>query len=205
MYNKAKSSSAEIAQLIIEKKGGLIRTAEAIRSGIHPRTLYSLRDNGVLEQISRGVYRLSEQAPISNPDLVTVAVRFPRAVICLVSALAFHEITTQVPHVVFIALEKGAESPRIGYPPVSAHRFSSESLSAGIEIHEINNVKVRIYSPEKTIADCFKFRNKIGMDVVLESLKLYRTTKKFNVEALLKYARICGVEKIMKPYLEIII
>jgi len=205
MHKNVKEASAKKAQLIIEKNGGLIRTAEAIRSGIHPRTLYSLRDNGTLEQISRGVYHLSEQAPISNPDLVTVAVRFPRAVICLVSALAFHEITTQVPHAVFIALEKGAESPRIDYPPVSVHRFSTESLSAGIEVHEINNVKIRIYNPEKTIADCFKFRNKIGMDVVLESLKLYRTMKKFNLEALLKYARICRVEKIMKPYLEMTI
>jgi predicted transcriptional regulator of viral defense system len=187
---------------IIEKKGGMIRTSEAIKSGIHPRIFYSLRDSGALEQLSRGVYRLSKTKPISNPDLVTVAVRFPRAIICLVSALAFHQITTQIPHAVFIALEKGAETPRIEHPPISVHRFSKESLFAGIEKHKIDGVMVPIYNPEKTLADCFKFRNKIGMDIVIEALKLYKTRKKFNLGELIKYARICRVEKVMKPYLE---
>ena len=180
----------------------MIRTSEAIKSGIHPRIFYSLRDSGALEQLSRGVYRLSKTKPISNPDLVTVAVRFPRAIICLVSALAFHQITTQIPHAVFIALEKGAETPRIDHPPISVHRFSKESLFAGIEKHKMDGVMVQIYCPEKTLADCFKFRNKIGMDIVIEALKLYKTRKEFNLGELIKYARICRVEKLMKPYLE---
>ena len=194
-----------VAMYLLKKKGGLIRTAEAINAGIHPRSLYYLRDNGFLEQISRGVYRLSQQEPIGNPDLVIVAVRIPKAVICLVSALAFHEISTQIPHMVEIALATGAESPRIDYPPISIHRFSSSSLMAGIEEHLIDDVTVRVYSAEKTLADCFKFRNKLGMDVVLEALRLYRTRMKFNIEELLKYARICRVEKVMKPYLEAIL
>jgi predicted transcriptional regulator of viral defense system len=195
-------SPEQKAQQIIEKKGGMIRTSEAIKSGIHPRIFYSLRDSGALEQLSRGVYRLSKTKPISNPDLVTVAVRFPRAIICLASALSFHQITTQIPHAVFIALEKGAETPRIDHPPISVHRFSKESLFTGIDRHKIDGVLVQIYSPEKTLADCFKFRNKIGMDIVIEALKLYKTRKKFNLGELMKYARICRVEKVMKPYLE---
>ncbi len=206
MRKKISSKSPqEKAQQIIKKRGGIIRTAEAIKSGIHPRTLYALRDNGILDQISRGVYHLSEQAPISDPDLVTVALRIPRAVICLVSALAFHGITTQVPHKVYIALEKGAESPRIDHPPLSIHRFSRESLSTGIEKHEINGVAIRVYSPEKTLADCFKFRNKIGMDIVLEALKLYKARKEFNIGEILQNARVCKVERVMKPYLEMVI
>jgi predicted transcriptional regulator of viral defense system len=201
--HKMNEPASDKSKRLIKEKGGMIRTTEALKLGIHSRTLYTLRDTGVLEKISRGVYRLAEQKPISNPDLVTIAIRFPKAVICLVSALAYHEITTQVPHTISIAIEKGAESPRIDYPPVSVHRFSRESLTAGIEEHEIDGVIVRIYNPEKTLADSFKFRNKIGMETVLEALKLYKTRKKFNLEELIKYARICRVEKVMRPYLEV--
>jgi len=192
----------EKARKLIKQNNGIIRTSEALKAGIHRRTLYELRDTGELEQISRGIYRLAEQKPISNPDLVTVAARFPKAVVCLVSALSYHDITTQIPHAVSIAIEKGAESPRIDYPPVSVHRFSGDSLTEGIEKKKIDGVKVRIYNPEKTLADCFKFRNKIGMDVVLEALKLYRERKKIRLDELMRYARICRVEKVMKPYLE---
>jgi predicted transcriptional regulator of viral defense system len=150
------------------------------------------------------VYRISERKPLSDPDLVTVSIRVPKGIICLVSGLAFHGITTQIPHAISIALEKGAESPRIDYPPVVVYRFSQASLAAGIEKHEIDGVKIRVYSPEKTIADCFKFRNKIGMDIVLEALRLYRARKKASLQRLLEYGRICRVEKVMSPYLEII-
>ncbi|MCZ2202984.1 MAG: type IV toxin-antitoxin system AbiEi family antitoxin domain-containing protein, partial [Cylindrospermopsis raciborskii PAMP2012] len=176
---KVAETASERAVRLIKKKGTtIIRTAQALQVGIHPRTLYQLRDNGVLEQVSRGVYRLSEQPYFSQPDLVTVALRIPKGIICLVSALAFHELTTQIPHTVSIALAKGAQSPRIDYPPVSVHRFSGASLKTGIEVYEIDEVPIRIYSAEKTLADCFKFRNKLGMDVVLEALKLYKTRKK---------------------------
>ena len=195
-------SAAQKARRLIEHRGGIIRTAEAIRIGIHPRVFYELRDNGILEQMSRGAYRLAEQKPLTDVDLITVATRIPRAVICLVSALAFHRVTTQVPHAVSIALEKGSESPRMDYPPVSVHRFSGESLTAGVEDHLIDRITIRIYSKEKTLADCFKFRNKLGMDIVLEALKLYRDQGAFDVGKLLEYARICRVERTMKPYLE---
>jgi predicted transcriptional regulator of viral defense system len=202
--NAASSKALDRLRHMSKDKGGMIRTTEVIREGVHPRILYQLRDNGVLERLSRGVYRISEQKSLSNPDLVTVSTRVPKGIICLVSALAFHEITTQIPHSISIALQKGAESPRIDYPPITVYRFSRTSLAVGIEAHKIDGVKVRVYSPEKTIADCFKFRNKIGMDIVLEALRLYRTRKKFSLQHLLEYARICRVEKVMSPYLEAI-
>jgi predicted transcriptional regulator of viral defense system len=196
------NAAIQTVKRLAKDKGGLIRTTEAIRAGVHPRTFYHLRNRGILEQLSRGVYRISQRKALSDPDLVTVATRVPKGIFCLVSALAFHGITTQIPHSVSIALEKGAESPRISYPPVIVYRFSKTSLTAGVEEHQIDGVRVRVYSPEKTIADCFKFRNKIGMDIVLEALKLYRTRKKFNLQDLLKYAKICRVERVMSPYLE---
>ena len=199
------SSAADEARRLISERNGIIRTAEALRNGIHPRTLYALRDTGVLEQISRGVYRLADMQPISNRDVVTVAARVPRAVICLVSALAIHDITTQVPHTVSIALERGAEQPRIDHPPITVHHFSHDSLIAGIQEQILDGVTVRVYSPEKTLADCFKFRNRVGMDVVIEALKLYKARKSFDIGELLKYARICRVEAVMKPYLEVML
>jgi len=190
------------AMLIFKEHSGTLRTGEALKAGIHPRVLYSLRDQGRIEQVSRGVYRLSDLPPISNPDLVSVALRVPKAVICLISALSFHHLTTQVPHEVAIALERGTESPRIDFPPVSIHRFTKEAYYVGIEKYEIDGVKILVYEPEKTIADCFKFRNKLGLDVVLEALKLYKERGRFNTEELMRYGRICRVAKIMQPYLE---
>ncbi|MFH0783185.1 MAG: type IV toxin-antitoxin system AbiEi family antitoxin domain-containing protein [Pseudomonadota bacterium] len=187
---------------IFRSCGGQLRMSEAIECGITRYMLYSLRDKGVIEQVSRGVYRLVELPPISNPDLVTVSLRFPNAIICLISALAYHEITTQIPHSVSVAVPRDSRQPSLDYPPLLVHRFSDQAYLAGFKEHQIDGISVKIYSPEKTLADCFKFRNKIGMDVVLEALKLYRTRKKFDHERLLKYARICRVEKVMRPYLE---
>lgn len=176
--------------------------SEAIRYGISRYTLYKMRDNGLLEQISRGIYRLLDMPPIRNLDLVTVSLRFPKAVICLISALSYHGITTQIPHAVSIAVPRGARMPVLDSPPVQAYKFSEDAFKAGIEIHQIDGVSVKIYSPEKTLADCFKYRNKLGMDVVLETLKLYKSEKKYSLDRLIKYARVCRVEKVMKPYLE---
>ena len=187
---------------IFRKHGGQLRMSEAIKQGITRYMLYSLRDKGVIEQVSRGIYRLVDLPPISNPDLVTVSLRFPNAVICLVSALTYHDITTQIPHAVFVTVPRDSRMPSLDHPPIQAHRFSNEACKSGIEEHPIDGVSVKVYSPEKTLADCFKFRNKIGMDVVLEALKLYKTRKKFNLGELLRYAKICRVEKVMQPYLE---
>lgn len=187
---------------IFRSCGGQLRMSEAIRRGITRYMLYSLRNKGIVEQISRGVYRLVELPPVSNPDLITVALRYPNAVVCLLSALSFHEITTQIPHDVSIAIPRESHTPSLEYPPLLVHRFTGASYQAGIEEHQIDGVTVKVYSIEKTLADCFKFRNKIGMDVVLEALKLYKVRKKVDYRMILVYAKICRVDKIVRPYLE---
>lgn len=196
------TGSEQTAIELFREQGGTLRTSEALRLGIHPRTLYALRDAGVLEPLSRGLYRLSEMPPLAHPDLVTVSLRVPQAVICLLSALAFHELTTQIPHAVHVALESKAEAPRIGYPPLRVFWFSGPAWSEGIETHTLDDIPVRIYSPAKSVADVFKFRNKIGLDVALEALRLFRRHPAFNVGELLHYERVCRVENVIKPYLE---
>jgi len=187
---------------IIQQQGGTLRTRDALALGIHPRVLYALRDTGLLQKLSRGLYRLAELSPLENLDLVTVARQVRRGVICLISALTFHELTTQVPHVVDVALRQGDERPRLDYPPLRVYWFSETSWSAGVETHRLDETEVRIYSPAKSVADSFKFRHKIGLDVALEALRTYRQCPGFDINALLRYARICRVEKVMRPYLE---
>lgn len=198
-------TAIEDAKNIIRQRQGIIRTAEALKAGIHPRTLYALRDQGVLEQFSRGVYRLAELPSTANPDLLTIAVRVPQAVICLVSALSYHSLTTQIPNEIHIAVEKGKRSPCIDYPPTAVYHFSKTSFAAGVEEYKIDGTTIRVYSQEKTLADCFKFRNTLGMDVVLEAIKLYKQRGPFKVKELLEYAAICRVKNVMKPYLEAVI
>ncbi len=190
------------AKAIFREHGGQLRMSDAVRHGITPYMLYALRDRGVVERVSRGIYRLAELPPLSEPDLITVCLRFPNAVICLVSALSYHGMTTQIPRHVSVAVPRRARLPSLEFPPVRAHRFSKASYEAGIETHLIDGATVKAYCCEKTLADCFKFRNRIGMDVVLESLRLYTRRNSFDVGALLGYARACRVERVMRPYLE---
>lgn len=184
----------------------MLRTSRAIRLGIHPRILYALRDVGEIEQVGRGLYRLSTAPPLSNPDLVPIAIRIPRAVVCLISALAHHGLTTQIPHAVDIALPSHAQVPKIDGVPLRVYWYPESSFRAGVDLVTIDDVAVRIYSPEKTIADCFKYRNKIGLDIAVEALRTYRErTSKLNRAALTKFAQINRVQKIMRPYLEAIL
>jgi predicted transcriptional regulator of viral defense system len=199
------SSRFDKAVNIFQKNGGILRTAQALRAGIHPSTLYDMRNVGSLEMVSRGVYRLTDAEPLGNPDLVTVATRIPNGVICLISALAFHEITTQIPHEIHVALKRGAEKPRLNHPPIKIYRFSGQAFTDGVERHERDGVSVSIYNIEKTLADCFKFRNKIGLDTAMEAIRFYRERKSVNVDALMHFAKICRVEKVMRPYLEAIL
>jgi predicted transcriptional regulator of viral defense system len=199
------STKVEKAKQLFRRQGGILRTSEALREGIHPRTLYAMRDEGLLERLERGLYRLTELPPLLDPDLVTVARKIPHGVVCLISALHFHGITSQIPHRVSVAVNRGTEPPRLEFPPTQIYWFSGKAFSAGIEVHEIEGTRVSVYSPEKTIADCFKYRNKIGKDTVLESLVLYRERGKPKPRELLHYARVCRVEKIMRPYLEAIL
>lgn len=190
------------ARNIFLRHGGVLRMREALYAGIHRRMLYSMLEAGVIEQLSRGLYRLTDLPPLGNPDLVSVSLKIPNGVICLISALAYHEITPQVPHEVYLALERGTEAPRLNQPPLRVFWFSGESFTVGIEKHKIDGVPARIYSAEKTIADCFKYRNKIGLDTAIEALKLYRERKPFKGDHLVKFSQVCRVEKVMRPYLE---
>ena len=182
--------------------GGILRMSEAVQAGISRRTLYAMRDEGVLEQLSRGVYRLASLPGLEAPDLVAVATRIPNGVVCLISALAFHDLTTQIPHAVDVAIARGAEEPRIDYPPVHVYWFSGEAFTSGIETPTIDGRPVRVYGAEKSIADAFKYRNKIGMEVAMEALRNWRARRESNIERLLDYGRVCRVERIMRPYLE---
>src|SRR6202166_5002388 len=191
------------ARQVFSKHGGMLRTSKAMRLGIHPRTLYTLRDAGDIEQVGRGLYRLSTAPPLSSPDLVPIAIRIPRAVICLISALAHHGLTTQIPHAIDLALSSHSQVPRFDGLPVRVFWFSEPAFSAGVQVINIDEVPIRIYSPEKTIADCFKYRNKVGLDIAIEALRTYRErNKRPNRRALVHYAQVCRVEKIMRPYLE---
>jgi predicted transcriptional regulator of viral defense system len=189
---------------IFQRHQGLLRASAALQLGIHPRTLYGLRDAGTLEQLGRGLYRLADLPPLSNPDLVIVATRYPQAVICLISALAFHELTTQVPHRVDVAIHNQAAQPTLDQPPLRVFRFSGRAWTEGVTTYPIDGVAVRITNLEKSIADAFKYRNKIGLDIALEALKEYWARRDFDRDRLLKYARICRVERVLRPYLKIL-
>ena len=190
---------------LFKKNQGLLRTAEAMRLGIHPRIIYQLRDEGLLEQLAKGVYRLVEVPDFSEPDLVLVSKKIPQAVICLISALAYHEITTQIPHFVYIAIPTKSRQSSLDYPPIRYFHYSEKVYTAGLETILIGGYPVKIYSIEKTLADCIKFRNKIGMDVVIEALKMYWQRKGTQIDKLYEYAKINRVEKILQPIMETIV
>ena len=196
-----KPETIEKALNIFRGHDNLLRTSQAIELGIAPRTLYAMHDAGLLVKITRGVFRLAEAAPLSDADLIQVALRIQKGVICLISALAYHNLTTQIPHQIYVAIPLHAEKPRLKYPPVRLFWFSRSVYSAGIDEHLIDGTSVSMYNREKTIADCFKYRNKIGLDISIEALKegLDRGCK---IALIMKYARIDRVENVIRPYME---
>lgn len=189
------------ASRIFRKHGGTLRTSEILRLGVHPRTLYQLRDRGQVVQLSRGVYRLAGLPPLENSDLAAAAMRVPDGVICLISALSLHKITTEIPHEVYLAIPTGKEKPKMDFPPTRVFHFSRETYSAGVEKHQMDGHKIKVYSMEKTVADCFKFRNRIGLEVALEALRLC-IRKGGSRRKIVDFSRICRVGKVIRPYLE---
>ena len=179
--------------------------SDAVRAGVHRDTLRVMVERGGLEKLSRGLYRLIDSPTPMHPDLAAVAVKVPQGVICLISALAYHELTTQIPHEVYLAIDRNSEPPRIDFPPVRTFRFSGSAFTEGVERHQVNSVTLRVYSREKTIADCFKFRNKIGLDTCVEALRRYRESRGFNPDALLIFAAICHVKQVMRPHIEAVL
>lgn len=182
-----------------------MRMADVVRSGVSRNTLYAMRDAGEVQQLARGLFRLAEMPPLSQTDLVTIAAKSQQAVIYLVSSLSFHEITTQIPHEVWIAVPRNSEPPRFEFPPVRVSRLSDAAYSIGIESHEIDGVIVRVYSLEKTLVDCFARRNEIGLDVALETLRSYVSRGRTNVDLVMEYASKLRVAKTIRPYLEAIL
>jgi predicted transcriptional regulator of viral defense system len=205
MNPSANSPAIESALAIINQKNGMIRMAAAVRAGIHRNTLQKMIESEILVRESRGLYRLADRPLLGNPDLVTVSAKVPKGVICLISALSIHELTTQIPHEVYIAISRNASPPRIDYPPVRSFRFSGKAFTAGVEQMDFDGFDVPVYSREKTIADCFKYRNQIGMDTVIEAIKFYKSQPKRNVTALMEHASVCRVGTKIRPYLESIL
>jgi predicted transcriptional regulator of viral defense system len=199
---KSDKEAVRRAKDLLQAQTSAFRTGEALKAGIHPRILYKMRDQGLIERMGRGIYRFADMPSLGNPDLATVAMKVPKGVICLISALSYHELTTEIPHEIYLALPRGAEPPRLDYPPLRIFWFSGSAFTEGIEQHDVDCIPVKVYNPEKTLADCFKYRNKIGLDVVLEAMKFYRQRKRFQADDLMRYARICRMEKVMRPFLE---
>lgn len=205
MASQPNPSSAVQALHTFETHGGILSTCQALRLGIHPRTLYALRDEAKLERMERGLYRLARSKPLGSPDLVTVALKVPRGVVCLISALAFHRMTTQIPHAVYLAIPANDQAPALQYPPLRFFWYSKTVYENGIVREKQDGTHIRVYSPEKTLADCFKYRNKIGIDVCVEALNLYRRRGRMKMDLIERYAKLCRVERVMRPYLEAVL
>lgn len=189
----------------LSKQIGLIRPRDVEAAGVHREYLLRLYRDGVLIRVGRGLYALPGTQTSESLSLAEVAKRVPNAVICLISALEFHHLTTQFAHSVWIAIENKKWEPRFEYPPIEIVRFSGPAFSFGVEEHEVDRIKVKVYSPAKTVADCFKFRSKVGLDVALEALRETWRSRKTTMDELWKAAKICRVANVMRPYLEAVI
>lgn len=185
-------------------QGGALRTRDLIALGVHTDALYALRDTGRIVELGRGLYRLAELDEAEHPDLAVVAARAPNAAVCLISALSYHGITTQIPSSVHLAVPRGSYHRITLSFPVTVYRFDPKTFSEGLETRRVGGMPLRIYSPARTVVDCFKFRNKLGLDVALEALRLARQRKRVQNRDLLRYARMLRVETPMSPYLQAI-
>lgn len=184
------------------RSGGIVRFSAILKAGFHSDSLYALERENKIEKIARGLYKLTNYDIGAYPDLVISTLQAPQGVICLLSALSFHEATIEIPKYVDIAIPRGAHAYKIKYPPARFYRFGSKAWKAGIEEHKIEGYKVKIYNLAKTIVDCFKFRNKIGMNVAREALKTAVAEKNIKPKEIMQYAKICRVDNIIKPILE---
>lgn len=186
----------------VAKTKGLIRARDLAEYGIPRQYLTIACERGLIERLDRGLYSIPNAMQTEHRSLVEVCKLVPHGVICLLSALQYHEMTTQSPFEVWIAIGESSEIPRINVVKLRIARFSVDSLIAGVESHDVNGVELRVFSPAKTVADCFKYRNKIGVDVATEALQDYLRKRKGSIDDLTKYGRICRVERVMEPYLE---
>jgi len=200
MAKKMRTKQEEVLALV--RRAGMLRPRDLDRYGIARTYLQRLEQRGLLERAGRGLYRLPSAEVTEHHGLATACKLVPRGVICLLSALQFHDLTTQAPFEVWMAIDVRARRPRGTTPPLRIVRFSGRALTEGVAVHEIEGVRVRVYGPAKTVADCFKYRNKIGLDVALEALRDYRRQHPAGMDELWHFARTCRVSNVMRPYLE---
>jgi predicted transcriptional regulator of viral defense system len=200
--NPQQPATARVLKMM--KQAGVMRTRELTGQGIHRVHLQRLEQRGLIERAGRGLYRLAGTELNEHESFIEAAKLVPHGVLCLLSALNFHNLTTQAPFEVWMAIGRGAHRPRIESPPLRIHYFSGPALTEGIEEHQIEGVTVRVYNVAKTVADCFKFRNKIGLDVALEALRECRRERRATIDEIEHYAEICRVTRVMGPYLEAI-
>src|SRR5687768_10316509 len=199
-----KTRDLDSALQIFRHQGGTLRTRDLIALGVHTDALYALRDAGQIIELGRGLYRLAEMDEAEHPDLAVVAARASSAAVCLISALSYHGITTQIPSSVHLAVPRGSYHGIKLPVPVTVYRFDPKTFSKGLETHRIGGMPLKIYSAARSVVDCFKFRNKIGLDVALEALRMARQRKRVQNRELLHYARLLRVENPMSPYLQAI-
>jgi len=196
----ARAHAEYVLQLLRQK--GWLRASDLASAGVPRVVLTRMTASGQLERAARGLYRLPDSLGSEHQGLTAVATKVPQAVFCLLSALQFHGLTTQLPWQVWIAMPRGSHAPRIDHPPIKMVQFTGEAYSEGIESHLRDQVALRVYCVAKTVADCFKHRNKIGLDVALEALKDARAQQKASADDLWRYAKVCRVANVMRPYLE---
>ncbi len=200
IMNRKNRKNQEILKTI--KKRGIFRIRDLKTTGIHPEYVRRLLKKGVIRREGKGVYALETMEPTEHHSLAEIAKRVPHGVVCLISALRFHDFTTQLPHQIWVAIDVKAKAPKVKDIAARIVRFSGEALKQGIEEHNIEGVKVKIYSPAKTVADCFKYRNKIGLDVALEALRECIRKRLATRDDIFRFAKICRVANIILPYLE---
>jgi len=188
--------------LTLARQKGMLRSSDLKGAGLARVILTRLTAAGQLEKVGRGLYRLPQTQASEFESLNTIAIKVPQAVFCLLTALQFHGLTTQLPRQIWIAMPRGSHTPKIDYPPVKMVQFTGAAYAEGVEVVERDQVKLKVYGVAKTIADCFKQRNKIGIDVALEALKDARAQQKVSANDLWYFAKVCRVANVMRPYLE---
>ncbi len=190
---------------IFSTRKGFAGTRDILAAGIHRRDIKRTRDEGRIIRVKRGLYRLAEIPLVSNQGFIDLARAVPGGVICLLSALSYYELTTFNPSIISMAICRGSRKPKVEYPPVEFYHFSKIQFEAGINEIKIKGNRIRIYSPEKTICDCFRYRNKLGLDMAKEGLSEYLKRKTRNLEKLLDYAEICRVKPLLQIWLNAMI
>jgi predicted transcriptional regulator of viral defense system len=186
--------------LQVARRKGMFRLSEATAAGVHPEYIRRLTRTGQLQRLGRGLYALPSLEPSEHHSLAEIAKRVPKGVFCLLTALRFHGLGTQNPREVWLAVDRRAGIPRIEFTPVRVVRISGAALSTGIDEHEVEGVRVRVTSPARTVVDCFKFRNKIGIDVGVEALRDYRRLRKGTADELWRQADPLRMAKVIRPY-----